>query len=367
MRILMHIGLSDRSMANQLIPLTKVENLKKIYVVRDKEGPKLQKIKYFPIKKIPKNRFIKIINRFLLLLKVCKKQNPDYLHAYMVFPWGFSIYLLSKICNREYGISLIAGPVEIYTFGGSPIGKYSYGAKVLPPIPLVHKILNIKILKNSTIITVTGSYTKDFLASLGIDKEKIFIIPHIVDKRFRKKNMQKKYDLVYVGRLVKVKHVEILVEAVNIVKRQINNIKVVVVGEGPERKNLEELVKNYNLQKNIDFVGFKSDIWNWFNISRINILTSEREGVPYSVIESMACGTPVIASNCGDIKDIIIDNYNGLLINRYNDAKTYSKKIIYLLKNPILLERLSQNAVESIKNISLNASEIWDDIFKKIN
>ena len=130
-------------------------------------------------------------------------------------------------------------------------------------------ILLLSILKKFDVITVTGIYTKKFLESKGIDEKKIFVLPPVVDDRFRPLNIDKKYDVISIGRLTAVKHVETLVKAIAIVKEAIPSIRVAIVGEGEESNHLKELTHSLGLIDQIDFVGFQEDAWEWYNRSKL--------------------------------------------------------------------------------------------------
>ena len=87
-------------------------------------------------------------------------------------------------------------------------------------------------------------YTRNFLVSRGIDEHKIFILPHVVDERFRPLAIKKDYDVIYVGRLDPAKHVETVIKSISIVKKTLPSIKVVIVGDGESQSDLEELTRS---------------------------------------------------------------------------------------------------------------------------
>lgn len=197
----------------------------------------------------------------------------------------------------------------------------------------------------------------------GIDKNKIFILPHILDGKFNVKNIIKEYDMIFVGRLVPVKHIDTIIKAVSVTKKYNPNIKVVIVGDGGCKAELEKLTNILDLTNNINFVGYQSDVWYWYNKSKISILTSEREGFPYSVLESLNCGLPVIASNCGDICDVIEDDHNGIIVDDYQDYNSFAEAIIRILKDPILIKKYSTNAFKTSKKINVDkVALIWKNI-----
>jgi glycosyltransferase involved in cell wall biosynthesis len=167
-------------------------------------------------------------------------------------------------------------------------------------------------------------------------------------------NAQKEYDVVYIGRLARVKHVETLIKAICIVKEHNPYIRAVIVGDGPEKDKLEKLSKKLNLVKNIDFAGYQTDVWDWYNKSKLSVLTSEREGFPYSVVESLSCGLPVITSKCGDVCDLIKDGYNGVLINDNWDYHSFAEAITKLLQNPQIISKYSTNALKTLEKMDMD-------------
>ncbi|MBB6401735.1 glycosyltransferase involved in cell wall biosynthesis [Methanococcus maripaludis] len=367
MKILITMGLADRSLDNFITPITKIGNIDEILIVRDTEGPKINKVRYItPPKWSIQFPILKTVFKFLILLRTACYEKPYLIHGFLLFPYGIMSYIVGKIMRKKIGISLIAGPVELYMpRGGSPIGKYTY-SKQLPKIVGINKLL-LYAIKTSNFVTVTGNFTKKFLEKNGVDKNNIFILPHVVDDRFKAIKSEKIYDLVYIGRLAKVKHVEVILKSIKILIHKIPNIKVAIVGNGPEEEYLKSLSNDLGLNNNVIFKGYQSDVWNWYNCAKISILASEREGFPYSVIESLSCGVPVITSNFGDVTDVVKNKYNGIIIKHHCEAQQFAIAIDELLNSPQKLEEYGVNALESIKNQdNKKIITIWNSILQKL-
>jgi glycosyltransferase involved in cell wall biosynthesis len=268
-------------------------------------------------------------------------------------------FIVGKLTGRKVGISLLAGPVELYA-GGSPISNYSY----CNPLPELNKRAKLFkwVLNTSNVITVTGNYTKDFLVSIGINENKIFVLPHVIDNKFNNKEIKKEYDIIYIGRLAKVKHVDILLKAVQVLKDKYPNIKVAIVGNGECKKYLEDLTTKIDLNKNVHFAGYQTNVWDWYNKAKISVLTSEREGFPYSVVESLKCGVPVVASDCGDINDLVKNQYNGFIVKSYTNYELFACNINKILENKKLLNKFSVNSLRSLENTCMeNISFVWEN------
>ena len=365
MKLLITMKLADRNLKYHIYPITLLKEVDEIIIVRDRKGPEIKKVKYY----CPPNWSLKIpilalFFKFLLMIYLSIREKHALVHAYLLFPHGFLAFLVGKLTRRKVGVSLIAGPMELYVLGGSPVEKYAY-TKPLPKLSIKGKII-LSILKRFDIITATGSFTRKFLVNNGIREDKIFLLPHVVDDKFKPINIQKEYDLVYIGRLAKVKHIETLIKAVSTVKKCYPHLRVVIVGDGPEMNSLEKLSRELNLTKNIDFIGFQIDVWNWYNKAKISILTSEREGFPYSIVESLSSGVPVIVSSCGDICDVIKDRYNSILINNYRNADSFAEAIIKLLQNPQTLAEYSINGLRTVEKMNVEkVTHVWEAIIYK--
>jgi glycosyltransferase involved in cell wall biosynthesis len=358
--------LADRSLKHHIYPISLLKEVDEILLVRDRKGPKIEKVKYYcPPKWTLKVPVMALFFKFLLMIYLSIREKPTLVHAYLLLPHGILAFITGKLTRRKVGISLIAGPVELYT-SGSPVEKYTY-TKSLPKLSLTGKIM-LGILKRFDVITTTGSFTTRFLVEKRIDENKIFILPHVVDERFEPVEIKREYDIIYVGRLAPVKHVETLIKAISIVKKSNPDITVAIAGDGSERNKLEELSIKMNVTENIFFAGFQSDVWNWYNKAKISVLTSEREGFPYSVVESLSCGVPVIASNCGDMCDVLKDGYNGVIIEDYQDYESFATAIVKLLQNPQIITEYSNNALKTAENLTVEkAVLVWEGIIHKIS
>ena len=368
MKLLITMGLSDRLLEHYIHTITLLEKVSKIIIVRDEKGPKLNKVIYHtPPEWSLKFPILKTFWKFFMLIFLSVKEKPFFINSYLLNPHGLIVFIAGKLTNTKIGVTLNAGPVDFYTLEGSPIGKYAY-SKSMPKISGIGRIL-LAILKKFDFITVTGTFTKRILIENGVPKNRIFIMPRAApnafDERFRPRDISQNFDIVYIGRLARVKHVETLIEAISMVKKDYPNIKVAIIGDGPEKNNLQELSKKMNVGENIIFTGYQTDIWDWYNKAKISVITSEREGFPYSVVESLSCGVPVIASNCGDICDVIKDCYNGVIIGDYHDYQSFAEAIINVLQNPQIITEYSNNALRTAENLTIEkAVLVWKEILR---
>ena len=111
-------------------------------------------------------------------------------------------------------------------------------------------------------------------------------------------------------------------------------------------------IKYLGIKKSVLFTGTIDNVEEYFKAANLSVLTSASyhgEGIPNAVLESLACGTPVIATDNGGTKEILLHNYNGYLIKN-GDYKDLAKKLIFLYNNPDVLKSFSEKGVETVKN-----------------
>ena len=142
----------------------------------------------------------------------------------------------------------------------------------------------------------------------GISSSVIQRVPPFVDD----------FDIIFVGRLVPEKNVLLLLNAVKIVKGWIPDIKVVIIGDGPERERLERHVKRLDLGDNIVFTGFLNSydqVISYMKSSRVLVLPSKREGFGIVALEANAAGVPVVTVDypMNATKELVVPGYNGFV------------------------------------------------------
>lgn len=201
-------------------------------------------------------------------------------------------------------------------------------------------------------------------------QKKSIIIPNPVNDKFLIKpySGERKKEIVSVGRLTEQKNQILLIEAFKIINEKYSDYKLVIYGDGPLRLELEEKIKEYNLTDKIKLPGISKDILNNIYDSSMFILSSNYEGMPNALMESLALGIPSISTDCpcGGPKELIVNNKDGLLIP-VNDLKSLVNAIETLINNEDMCQEFSKNSNKKMK--AYNVSEInkkWISFIKKI-
>jgi glycosyltransferase involved in cell wall biosynthesis len=349
-KILIQFGNKGNSVTDHLIrPLALADNIENIMLVCRYPGPMIPKVKYYaPPLFIAKHGVIAILYEFIILLFIAIFNRPDVIMGYLLRLHGLMAFIVAKLTGKPVIISLIAGPFELYSLGGAALG-----IDYTKPVPWFGKIF-LSILKRSAAIITTGSITKNFLIGQGLKGDNIYpmINPPNNCKYFPMK-LVRRYDVIAVGGLISLKHIEILLRAVAKVKESHGDIKVCVVGDGSCKSVLLSFADSLNIKANVDFVGCQKDVSYYLNSSKIFVHTSEREGFPNVFLEAMMCGLPSIVSNCGDITDMAREGFNAIVIKRYYDYEGFARAINRLIEDKEFYDTLAMNALNTVKELSV--------------
>lgn len=216
--------------------------------------------------------------------------------------------------------------------------------------------LYLRLYKNYPSMVLSTSTKQDLL---NLNFKHIFIIPAGINfkpiSRIRKKE---KNMLIYVGRLKKSKRIHHIIKALFFVKQKIPDIKLYIMGSGDNKYNecLVKLTKKYDLQKNIDFLGYR-------NFEKRNelmgkaesiLMASIREGWGLTITEANAMGTPAIGYNAPGLRDSIKNGLTGLLSK--DNPQALADKISEFLTNKNLKKKLTKNCLNDSHNYSWDKS-----------
>ena len=178
-------------------------------------------------------------------------------------------------------------------------------------------------------------------------------------------------NIVFLGSLVRRKGIELLIDCLAEIKKEIPKVKLKIIGSGSPKyidKLIQKLIK-YSVYENVTFLGEMSaiEIATEFRTSNIFVLPTLIDNSPNSLLEAMALGIPCVASNAGGISSLVDDGIDGLIFQS-EDKIDLTKKIINLLKNRDLQKKLSANAMERIRknNFPATVARITLEKYKEI-
>lgn len=225
---------------------------------------------------------------------------------------------------------------------------------VAPTEPIKKEITGFGVKRPVTVITngvdtnVFGKRKKGFLRrKTGIGKEEKI--------------------LLYVGRLSKEKSIDIVLKAFKLISDEEKQAKLVIVGDGPQRRELEDLAKSLAITQNVFFTGYvlPSERANVYADGDIFLFASRTETQGMVILEALASALPVVVVSDPVFLNIVKDGDNGLVVG--NSYQEFAKAVLFLLRNSDYRNRLSQNALETAKEFSLGKVALkFESLYKQI-
>jgi glycosyltransferase involved in cell wall biosynthesis len=299
------------------------------------------------------NHTLKIIsseNTFTVPIR--KLKNPSFM---------FSAFFKTKF-TKDFDIIHAHHPIAALSFKGTSAKK----------VVTFHGIFNkqIEILHGETAQNISNKYEQnalkwadaitagskeayEYYSDLGYD---VHYIPNAIDIGELPLDVKQKYEkqIIFVGRLSKEKGVNSLIELAKILPKEIH---LIIVGSGPFENKIKNIAEKYS---NIKFLGYlpKNKVIPLLRGSFALIQPSLAEGISTTVLEAMACQIPIIGTNVGGNKELIINNENGFLISP-NSIEELNEKIILLSNNVDLVEKFGNKSLELVKKFE------WSTVGKK--
>jgi glycosyltransferase involved in cell wall biosynthesis len=206
-----------------------------------------------------------------------------------------------------------------------------------------------------TIVTVSEDIKNNLSLRWRIKGDDIITIYNgtdlsVFDRRFDENGKRKRLGLgkddivvISVGRLVKIKGHASMLKAVKNIIEQNEKVKFLIVGDGPERATIEEIVKSEGIDRHIILTGHREDINELLKVSDIFVQTSLSEGLSCTIMEAIASGLPVVGTDVGGNKELLTHGREGYLVP-VGDRRAFEEKVIALANDRNLRARLARNA-----------------------
>lgn len=356
MKILITTTMNKNMTEANIMPICMVPIVEEIFYVSDAPGPYFQKVRYFCVpgwilRITGKNPLVRWACKFIICFYIALVKRPDLVMGYGLIPHGINAAIIGNILNIPSCVNFMGGRFLIANMN-----------RILKPIAS-------RLAASAAMITVTGSDTKELVSSIGLDADSISIIPSTIDtKRFFNKGLEKKYDVIVVSEFKKGKRIDLVLEIVNRLKKSGLDIKAAILGDGSLRKSLEVMSNGMGLGENVSFLGFRHEVENYLNMSRVFLLTTEHEGLSLAMLEAMSCGAVPVVSDVDNLKDAVKGRFNGRLVKK-GDIDGFVEAVSGILKDNNIYKWYSENAEKTIKSEFTNqvACKRWECAFKGIH
>ncbi|MCX7705660.1 MAG: glycosyltransferase [bacterium] len=273
--------------------------------------------------------FVALFKLILTLMRI----RPDILHTFM-----FTSNTWGRIAGIASGI-----PVIVASERSVDLWKKRYHF-------FIDKLLGFftdKIVCNSN--SVKELYKKN----LGTISRKLIVIKNGIEfEKFKPVNSKQKQGnkkIVFTAsRLSPEKGIQFLIDAARIVLKERDDVRFLIAGEGKCRKEFEDIVTEYGIQKNVVFLGYRKDIPDLILQSDIVVLPSLWEGLPNIILEAMAMKKPVVATSIGGTIEIVKDGETGFLVSP-GDINQLAERIQLLISDENLTKKFGENGYKFVR------------------
>ncbi|ABK61820.1 glycosyltransferase [Clostridium novyi] len=300
---------------------------------------------------------VRYVFKIFQIRSILKKIKPDMVHAHYASSYG----LIGALLNyHPYVISV----------WGSDIYEFPLKGK------LFEKIIKFNLSRADKILSTSKAMADE--TKKYIDK-KIYITPFGVDRNIFKPIDNKKEDkeniLIGIVKTLDPKYgIEYLIRAFAMIKKEYNNAKLEIAGDGNQREYLENLCCELNIKEDVKFLGRinTSEVVEAFNRFDIAVFPSINESFGVAAVEAQACGVPVIVSNVGGLPEATSHGYSSIVVEKENPEEIY-EALKKLIDDEDLRKQMGKNGVKFVaENFDVidnfnYVSTIYDKIIDEFN
>jgi N-acetyl-alpha-D-glucosaminyl L-malate synthase BshA len=299
------------------------------------------------------------------IVDIVKQNKIDILHVHYAIPHA-SAALMAKNILEEQGIHV---PI-VTTLHGTDI-------TLVGKDPTFEPVVSYSINHSDAVTAVSESLKRDTLNNFHIQKD-IHVIPNFIDfSRFTKQKKEhfkkaiaplNEKILVHTSNFRKVKRVEDVVKVFALIADKIPS-KLLLIGDGPERTNIELLCRETGVCDRITFLGKQEQIEEILSVCDLFLLTSETESFGLAALEAMACEVPVISTNTGGIPEVNVEGITGFLSD-VGDIESMAKNALYILSDDSILKTFKSNALKQAQSFHIDKilpkyEEVYRNLIKQ--
>ena len=278
------------------------------------------------------------------LARLMRQTRPDILHTHTA--------KAGAIARAATALAGDARPrAVLHTFHGHVLKGYFD-----PVRTSLFREVERTLARASDVLVAVSPEVRDDLVSLGVAPREKFAVIRLgipLQERIGDKGPTLDYRRLYgippgafvvgwVGRMTGVKDTKAVLEIVRGLRELRAEAVLCMVGDGPEREGLEELAHQLGIARSCYFVGYREDVSDYYRLFDAFLLPSLNEGTPVSVIESLASGTPVVATRVGGVPDVVRDGLDGFVVEP-GDVQGAAEKLAELAGDPKLRARLGES------------------------
>ncbi len=295
-------------------------------------------------------KFFALWDAYRIAKNICQENKIDMVTVQSPFLYPLVGYMLKKRLGIPFNVQLIGGECldnrfwlneskinYLYNAQGKFFTKRADSVRVISKRLENYAISDLKISPEK-VIYFTMSTNLDTLINKG------------QDVNIRAKYPAYDHIILFLGRLVKQKNADKLLEIAPIVLKRFPSALFLIVGDGPEKAKVENIARRLNITGNVQFEGQATYdlVASYYRACTIFVFPSDYEGWGRVAIEALACGKPVIMTETGCAGEIVVDGETGCVVPP-GSADLLAQKIIYLLENPEIRQRMGKAGLEYVR------------------
>lgn len=278
--------------------------------------------------------------------RIAREESADWVIGFNPVPWGSLAALSAKSVGVPSCLCLIGMDfLQVQKWWGRPF---------------------LEAVKSADAVTVTGRRMTDGLVRAGASAEKIRVLPHSVDTaRFAPRAGEPAYDIVSVGQLIQRKRMDVLIDALGLLKKQGVQLRAAILGRGPLEEALRDRARTQGVSEQVDFLGYRDDVEQVISQAGIFCLASEWEGVPFAMMEAMAAGLVPVVTDVGTIADWVTPGENGCIVPVGDHVALAATLKQLHAENGALRNRFRAQLIAERERLSFaQGAQVWREIFK---
>lgn len=301
------------------------------------------------------------IGHLFYFFKILKRaKGADILYAQDPVSVGFPTVLANKILKKRFLIRIagdFAWEQGVQRFGvKDTLDVFSAKQKGYGFFVGFFKMIQKASAWSADEIIVPSFYFKKVITNWGIDPEKIKVIYNgiKIPENLERENLERENNmLLSVGRLVPWKGFKVLIEVMPDLLREFPDLKLKIVGDGPQKEELENLIKEKSLENSVFLLGRleREETLKFMKKSSLYILNTHYEGFAHQLLEVASLKTPIITTNIGGNPELIENNQEGLLVEPNNEEQI-KEAVLKILQDFDFRKKITENAYQKVQKFS---------------
>ncbi len=303
------------------------------------------------------------LSKLIWLVVLGLRAKPDVVMGFHLFPGAMSALIAARLVRAAACYQMTGGPVEI--IGGGYQAENRVLRQLRGASPGLERLATA-VVREFDLIAVRGNKARRFLLDRGVTGH-VTVITAGTELPMYRETSHRPVDVVFVGRLAEIKRPRLFVSVVAAVATAQPNVRVVMVGDGPEMPGLKRMAAELGVGRNIEFQGRRENVGDLLNKAKVFLLTSRSEGLSIAMVEAMAHGVPIVCSDVGELSDLVVNDRTGWLV-RSDLPEEYAERIEALLRDEALWRRMSTEARRAAdESVSVDrVAQRWREAFNFI-